>query len=151
MNEEENIANIGIVLVEYEMEIADLLLRSAENELKSLGVVLNCVLRTKSSLQTPFLTSLLMEQQNIDAVIILGCILKGESSHASAKFSAVVTTLLLLSAQNKKPIGVAIIGPDLTKEQALIRVNQYVKEAISSCCDSRTQFGKFSFQRFSRR
>ena len=71
-----------------------------------------------------------------DAIIVLGCVIKGETKHYDYLCASVFQSILNLSVDFKKPIGNGILTCD-NYDQAIIRSDPYKKnkgkEAASAC------------------
>ena len=61
-----------------------------------------------------------------DAVVVLGCVIKGQTSHFDLISKSVTEAIMNLSVTHKKPIGNGIISC-INKKQALERSNTTIK------------------------
>ena len=62
-----------------------------------------------------------------DGFIVLGCIIKGQTSHFHYLCSSVISALTNLSIKSKKPIGNGILTCD-NKKQAVKRADPNIKD-----------------------
>lgn len=111
----------AIVASEYNARFVDGMLRAAKAELKRAGAANIQVLRVPGAFEIPVVAGLLARQHpRWDAVICLGVIMQGETSHAQHVGEAVTTGLMHLAVTT----GVPMIHEVLvftTEEQARVR------------------------------
>jgi len=65
-----------------------------------------------------------MSKNNVDVIICIGCVIKGETPHFDFICSSVFNSILTLSINHNKPIGNGIITA-LNLSQAKKRSNKY--------------------------
>lgn len=102
---------IGIVASEYHSEIMKRLLNGA------LDVLAKCkvkkgnirVMRIPGSFEVPLGCLMLLKKNKLDALVALGCIVKGETDHHFHMASAVSKGIMDLSLTRGVPIGFGII------------------------------------------
>jgi 6,7-dimethyl-8-ribityllumazine synthase len=75
----------------------------------------------------PLIINELLKRRDVDAVITLGAIVKGETKHDELIANSVAKSFIDLSLKFHKPVILGIGGPDMTLQQAKDRV-----EIISS-------------------
>lgn len=75
--------NIGIVVAEWNKTITEKLLEGACNTLERHGVMEKNIVvgRVPGSVELVFGAKLLAESKELDAIIILGCVVKGDTPH----------------------------------------------------------------------
>jgi 6,7-dimethyl-8-ribityllumazine synthase len=117
---------ISIVVSNFNRSITDKLLKGAMSALKEFGVQKKNikVIRVPGAFEIPIITSTLLRPMNIkdevDGIITLGCLIKGETAHFEYIASSVSNTLNQLSTNGRIPIGFGILTC-YTKQQALDR------------------------------
>ena len=92
------------------------------------------IFRVQGSLEVPTKISIMLDKKKYDAVIALGCIIKGNTDHYEFISQAITNTLLSLSVSKKIPISNAILVCRNMK-QALERSskkNNRAKEAVKA-------------------
>tara|TARA_S200000501_G_scaffold39665_1_gene32383 strand:- start:2065 stop:2529 length:465 start_codon:yes stop_codon:yes gene_type:complete len=79
-------------------------------------------IRVPGAFELPFIAKQVIEKSNlnIDCIITLGCVIKGETAHFEYISSACVSTLSKLTLQTNTPIMLGVITA-YTKEQAIAR------------------------------
>ena len=92
------------------------------------------IFRVQGSLEVPTKISIMLDKKKYDAVIALGCIIKGNTDHYEFISQAITNTLLSLSVSKKIPISNAILVCRNMK-QALDRSSKKInraKEAVKA-------------------
>lgn len=120
------------MVAEFHQDIAEEMLRRAQDRAKASGCRLGPVLRVQGSFDVALPTEWLLERDDIDGVVVLGAIVKGETKHDELIANATVATLQALSVEYDKPVGLAITGPGMTLEQAKARVDAGAR-AVDAC------------------
>jgi 6,7-dimethyl-8-ribityllumazine synthase len=72
---------IGIVAARYNQEIVDALLSGALKTLKEHGAKADPILSVPGSYELPLAAQAIADGGKVDAVICLGCVIKGETAH----------------------------------------------------------------------
>ncbi|MDO8664811.1 MAG: 6,7-dimethyl-8-ribityllumazine synthase [Candidatus Liptonbacteria bacterium] len=102
---------IGIVVSRYHENITGSLLDGALETLYSCGVKKNniYVLPVPGSFEIPFGCLSLLRKKKYDALVTLGCIIKGETDHNSHIASAVFDGIMNLSLNYNVPISLGVV------------------------------------------
>jgi 6,7-dimethyl-8-ribityllumazine synthase len=74
----------------------------------------------------------LLKKKNVDAVVTLGAVIKGETSHDKVITHATVKLIGELSLKYKKPVTLGITGPDMNLEQAEVRITPVTQHAMNT-------------------
>lgn len=91
----------GVIVSEWNTEITDVLAAGCMQTLKELGVKKKNITRiaVPGSYELPGAAKFLIEHKKLDAVICLGCIIKGETKHAEYVANAVAQGLMYLNTR----------------------------------------------------
>jgi 6,7-dimethyl-8-ribityllumazine synthase len=127
---------IGVIVGDFHRELADAMVASARAEAGRLGVEIPLVVPVPGSYEVPLLADVLLARESIHALVVLGYIERGETLHGEVMGHAVHQALLQLQLQHKKPIGIGIIGPGATAEQARLRQEPYAAAALRAAVRS---------------
>ena len=122
-----------IVASEFYPHITKSLVSEAQTHCKKLNIK-NDIFFVNGSLEIPTLISMKIKKKKYDAVVALGCIIRGQTKHFDLIASAITDSLLQLSTINAIPITNAVLTCDNMK-QAKIRSSKKMsraKEAIDS-------------------
>lgn len=124
-------ARVGIVAAEFNKPLVDVMVAAALDEAKAHGarVALEPA-RVPGSYETPLVTAALIARRDVDAVVVLGYIERGETQHGEVMGHVVHAALVKLALKHGKPVGVGIIGPGATREQAEERKDSYARAAV---------------------
>jgi 6,7-dimethyl-8-ribityllumazine synthase len=121
---------VGILCARWNPTVTEALLRSAldaleAHEARADDVV---VVRVPGAFELPAAAAAVLESESPDALIVLGAIVRGETSHHEVLGHAVATALATLSAQSGVPVGFGLLTCD-TMEQARARVSKGAEAA----------------------
>ena len=111
---------ICIIVSNFYPNISNMLLKGALSVIKKNNNIKYKVFETAGTLEIPTATSILIKK--FDAFIVLGCVIRGQTSHFDFICSSVFQSLLSLSVDNKVPIGNGILTCE-NKSQAEVRAN----------------------------
>ena len=111
---------ICIVVSNFYPKISKLLIDGAVTRLKKNKISNFQTITVPGTFEIPVVVSNLID--NYDAFIVLGCVIKGQTSHFHYLCSSVINALSNLSIKSKKPIGNGIITCD-NKKQAVKRAD----------------------------
>ena len=118
---------MAFVVGAYHRELAEEMLRRAQERARQSGCKLGPALRVQGSFDVGLPTEWLLERDEVDAVVVLGAIVQGETKHDEVIAHATASTLQALSLEYDKPVGFAITGPGMTLEQARARADAGVR------------------------
>ena len=122
-----------IVASEFYPDITKNLVSEAQTHCKNQSIKSD-IFFVNGSLEIPTLISMKIRKKKYDAVVALGCIIRGQTKHFDLITSAVTDSLLQLSITNAIPITNAVLTCDNMK-QAEMRSSKKLnraKEAIES-------------------
>jgi 6,7-dimethyl-8-ribityllumazine synthase len=113
---------IGIVTADWNAEITHSLRTSCEQTLIDAGVKSENIhhATVPGSFELPLGAKYLESKHKLNALICLGCVIKGETSHNEYINQSVAAALMQLSIMRHKPFVFGVLTPN-TQEQALDR------------------------------
>jgi 6,7-dimethyl-8-ribityllumazine synthase len=113
---------IGVVVSRWNKEITDNLLEGCLQALDDCGVKKEhvTILRVVGAYELPYAASRLIQNHSVDAVVALGCLIKGETMHFEYIADAVATGLMKLNIETDTPVMFGVLTC-LTEEQAAVR------------------------------
>lgn len=114
--------NVGIVVSRFNELITFKLLEGAVNTLRQFDVTEEniCIVEVPGAFEIPLAAQKLAEKEEIDAVITLGAVIRGETPHFDYVSNEVASGVNRVSLDSKKPIIFGVLTTD-TIEQALAR------------------------------
>jgi 6,7-dimethyl-8-ribityllumazine synthase len=80
--------------------------------------------------ELPFVANLAFQRSDCDFLVAVGYIERGETLHGEVMGHVVSRALVDLSLKHEKPIGLGIIGPGATLDQANKRKEEYARAAV---------------------
>ena len=113
--------SVGVVVAEFNADITEAMLDGALEALAEWGVPDGNIeiLRVPGAFELPFGCLKLMERGKKDALVAIGCVIKGETDHDKYIASAATEGLMRLSLENKVPVGFGVITTnDLAQAKA---------------------------------
>jgi 6,7-dimethyl-8-ribityllumazine synthase len=108
----------AIIASEYNSVIMDRLIDGAKRVLVDQKNV--CVIRVPGSFEIPLAAKKAAQSKKYDAVVALGCVLRGETAHFEYISSAVSHGLQQVSLETGIPVGFGVLTVD-TVQQAMDR------------------------------
>ena len=101
-----SVYRVGIVRSLWNANITDILLSSCINQLKSNGIKSSNLItkNVPGSMELVHMSNYMLSNYNLDGVIALGCIIKGETDHDVFISNAVANGLVNVSIKHDKPI-----------------------------------------------
>ena len=128
--------SLGIICSEWNESITSLLLSNCLDRLHELGFKDSqlFICRVPGVFEIPIASKWVLELPQIDGVITLGCVIKGETSHDYVLNHAVSKTLLNIQIKSSKPLALGI--PTVNNlEQAKSRTIGPVSKKGEECAD----------------
>lgn len=129
---------IGIVMAEWNEEITEALCKGAVDILKGQGITNDNLIikRVPGSFELPSGAQYILENHNPDAVIILGCVIQGETRHFDFICQGVTEGIVKLNLKYKKPVIFGLLTTD-NQQQAIDRTggkhgNKGVEAAVTA-------------------
>lgn len=125
-----------IVASNFYPKITDGLLSGAITEIKKNKFNYE-VFKVKGSLEIPVQISILLKKRNYDAVIAVGCIIKGKTDHYDFIANAITNSLLSISVNNRMPVSNSVLTCSSLKQASyrsskkLNRAKEAVLAALS--------------------
>ena len=122
----------GIVVSEWHSDITSKMEEKAKNILK----LSNCqsknihIIKVPGSFELPLAAKILSKKKNLQGIICLGCIIKGETSHFSFISSSISDAIMKLNLELNIPVIFGVLTVDNIK-QAEERINKGSEAAKS--------------------
>ncbi len=123
---------VAIVVAEFNKDITDKMLLSAKNHARKLKMQIKNVCHVPGTFDMPLIVEKLLKTQDVDAIVTLGAVIKGETGHDVLIANNTARLLADLSLKYQKPIALGITGPNMTVKQANNRVNTVPKRAVEA-------------------
>jgi 6,7-dimethyl-8-ribityllumazine synthase len=137
----------AIVVAEFNKPLVDAMVAAAREEAASLDIEITREIRVPGCYEVPLIVSSLLPRKKLDAVIVLGYIERGETLHGEVMGNVVHEALVDLEILHTKPIGIGIIGPGATPQQAETRKDGYARAAVRAALASATALASLDERR----
>ncbi len=124
--------DLGIVVAEFNHDVTRLMLEKAEDHARFLGANVAVIARVPGTYDMALMVKELLSRDDVDAVVTLGAVIKGETRHDEIVATQAARKLLDLSVEYGKPVALGIIGHGATREQAVERAEEYAARAVES-------------------
>ena len=124
---------VCIIVSNFYPEISKLLIDGAISKLKKNKISNFQIITVPGTFEIPVVVSNLIDKY--DGFIVLGCIIKGQTSHFHYLCASVISALTNLSIKSKKPIGNGILTCD-NKKQAVKRADPNKKDKGGFAADA---------------
>ena len=109
---------IAIVVSEFNSEITYNMLDKARDHASKIGAKVSYVLYVPGSFDIPLAVDRLLKKRNVDAVVTLGAVIKGDTRHDDIVAENAARLIADLSLKYSKPVTLGVTGPGMTIEQA---------------------------------
>ncbi len=123
---------IAVVVSKFNHEITNEMSRVAQHRIKKSGARLIKIIEVPGAFEIPLAVKKLLDDKNIDGVITLGTVIKGDTDHDQVVAHSVARKLLDLSAKYDKPVALGISGPNITWEQSKKRIKEYADRSVDT-------------------
>ena len=124
--------NIAIVVSEFNDEITSKMLEVALEKAKNLKLNVKYTCKVPGVFDMPIVIDSLLKKKEIDAVVTLGAVIKGQTKHDELITNTTVRTIIDLSIKYQKPVTLGITGPGMSERQAHARIRPVAERAIES-------------------
>ena len=115
---------IGMVAAEFNYDVTMLMMERAKAEADFLGVTITKTIMVPGVFEIPLAAKNMLEKDDVDAVITLGAVIKGETDHDQIVISQASRLVADLALKFNKPVGFGITGPNMTQLQAVDRIEK---------------------------
>lgn len=122
---------IGAVVAEFNFDITQMMLDLAKEHAKFMDSEITEVIAVPGVFDMPLAIKKLLLKDDIDAVITLGAVIEGSTSHDEIVVQHASRKIADLALEYDKPVALGITGPGMTRLEAHQRVD-YAKRAVEA-------------------
>jgi 6,7-dimethyl-8-ribityllumazine synthase len=124
--------NIAFVVSEFNYDITSRMLERAQAHVEFLGEKPGPVVWTSGVFDTSLPIKKLLKRKDVDAVIVIGAVIQGETGHDQIVAGHASRKAADLAVEFEKPVGLAITGPGMSRLQAESRIDvgRHAVEAV---------------------
>lgn len=95
-----------------------------------LKIIYTC--KVPGAYDMPIIVDSLLQKKNVDGVVTLGAIIKGQTKHDEIIAQTTANTLTQLSLKYKKPVSLGISGPGMHQRHAYARIRPVAERAVEA-------------------
>lgn len=122
---------LALVVSDFNRDVTHPMLERALAHARSLGADPARVVHVPGVYDMPLAIKRLLERDDVDGVVLLGAVIKGETLHDELIAHATARAAIGLALEFGKPVGLGITGPGMTREQAIARLDN-AKNAVEA-------------------
>lgn len=124
--------NIALVVSRFNGDITSRMLAVAREKAASMGLSVERVCTVPGAYDMPVVVDALLARADIDAVVTLGAIIRGQTRHDEAIAHAAFSALSDISVRRGKPVALGISGPGMHERHAYARIRPVAERAVEA-------------------
>ena len=124
--------NIAIVVAEFNQEVTSRMYEIAVEKAKSLKLNIKYSCKVPGVFDMPIIIDALLKKKDVDAVVTLGAVIKGQTKHDELISNVTARALTELSIKHQKPVTLGITGPGMSDRQAFQRIRPVAERAVEA-------------------
>ncbi len=117
---------------EFNQEVTSRMLLVVQEKAKQLKVKISFICEVPGAYDMPIIVDSLLQKKNVDGVVTLGAIIKGQTKHDEVIAHSTASALTELSLKYKKPVSLGITGPGMKERQAFARIRPVSERAVEA-------------------
>ena len=117
---------------EFNNEVTSRMLSVAQEKanLMKLKIIYTC--KVPGAFDMPIIVDALLKKKNVDGIVTLGAIIKGQTKHDEVISHSTAKSLIDLSIKYQKPVSFGISGPGMQKRHAYARIRPVAERAVEA-------------------
>ena len=131
MTKEEEEITLGFVVSEFHRDITHQMEILGKEHAEFLGAKVSRTLYTPGTFDMPLAVKEMLNDEEVDAVVTLGCVIEGATKHDEIIAAQLTRKIMDLSLDYKKPVALGVSGPGMTRLEAQERID-YAKRAVEA-------------------
>jgi len=120
------------VVSEFNQEVTSRMLLVAQEKAEKLKLKIIYTCKVPGSYDMPIIVDSLLQKKNVDGVVTLGAIIKGQTKHDEIIAQTTANVLTELSLKYKKPVSLGITGPGMQERHAYARIRPVAERAVEA-------------------
>ena len=117
---------------EFNDKVTSRMLSIALEKAKSLKISVKQTCKVPGAYDMPIIVDALLQKNEIDAVVTLGAIIKGQTKHDEVIANSTAKSLTELSVKHQKPVSLGISGPGMQERHAHARIRPVAERAVEA-------------------
>lgn len=123
---------LAIVVSEFNSEVTFKMLEGARDHAATVNAKVNYIMHVPGTFDMPLAVDGLLKKKNVDAVVTLGAVIKGDTRHDDIVAENAARLIADLSLKYSKPVTLGVAGPGMTIEQARARAKILPVRAVNA-------------------
>ena len=124
--------NIAVVVSEFNQEVTSRMLSVAKEKAKTMKLKISHICNVPGAYDMPIIVNELLQKKEVDGVITLGAIIKGQTKHDELIAHSTAKSLTELSLKYQKPVSLGITGPGMQERHAYARIRPVAERAVEA-------------------
>ena len=108
------------------------MLSVAQEKAKTLKLKITYTCQVPGAYDMPIIVDALLQKKNVDGVVTLGAIIKGQTKHDEVISHAAAQALTDLSLKYQKPVSLGISSPGMQERHAYARIRPVAERAVEA-------------------
>ena len=131
--------NIAIIVSEFNNKITSRMHQVALEKAKELKLNVKYQCKVPGIFDMPLIIDILLQKKNVDAVVTLGAVIKGQTKHDEVIANSTANRISELSIKYQKPVSLGISGPGMAERQAYARIRPVAERAVEAVLSVNTE------------
>ena len=120
------------MISEFNKEVTSRMLLVAEEKAKIMKLKINYTCQVPGAYDMPIIVNALLQKKDVDGVVTLGAIIKGQTKHDELIAHSTANALTQLSIKYQKPVSLGITGPGMQERHAYARIRPVAERAVEA-------------------
>ena len=117
---------------EFNEEVTSRMLLVAQEKAEKMKLKIKHICNVPGAYDMPIIVDALLQKKDIDGVITLGAIIKGQTKHDEVIANSTAQALTNLSLKYQKPVSLGITGPGMQERHAYARIRPVAERAVEA-------------------
>ena len=117
---------------EFNEEVTSRMVAVAQEKANTLKLKILHVCTVPGAYDMPIIVNSLLEKNDVDAIVTLGAIIKGQTKHDEVISHSTAQALTALSIKYQKPVSLGISGPGMQERHAYARIRPVAERAVEA-------------------
>ena len=117
---------------EFNQEVTSRMLLVTQEKAKKMKLKITYTCKVPGAYDMPIIVNALLQKKNVDGVVTLGAIVKGQTKHDEVIAHSTAKALTQLSLKYEKPVSLGISGPGMQERHAYARIRPVAERAVEA-------------------
>ena len=123
---------IAIVVAEFNDKVTSKMQSVALEKAQKLKLKVTHTCKVPGIFDMPIIIDKLLQKRDVDAVVTLGAVIKGQTKHDEVIAHATARAITDLSIKYQKPVSLGITGPGMQQRHAFARIRPSAERAVEA-------------------